>query len=309
MDGVLNSTAVTKDRGALCPPIADGRIDTRSVAAANREFDLSDRDFRRIVKKIYSEAGIVLGEQKRDMVIRRLSKRVRACQLSGFDRYMDKVESGDKVELEQFRNALTTNLTSFFREAHHFDRLKQYFAEHGSQRSYRIWSAASSTGEEPYSIAMTAVEHFRTERPPVRILCTDIDSEVVNTASQGIYTMERVESLSLERKQRFFLRGAGSNDGLVKVSPALQGFMQFRTMNLLAARGFDVEPGLDVIFLRNVMIYFDRETQLQLLKRMHSVLSPDGLLIVGHSENLFHASQYFRSTGQTVYKPTVGVAG
>lgn len=296
MDGVL-SPADGKKRGAERPPISASR-----TSPPNREFDLKDADFRRVSKKIYAEAGIVLGDQKRDMIIRRLSKRVRTLGLGSFREYMDRVENGDKAELVEFCNALTTNLTSFFREAHHFDRLKKYFAEHGDQKTYRIWSAASSTGEEPYSIAISAVEHFRTERPPVRILCTDIDTEVVNKAQGGVYPLERIDSLSLERRRRFFQKGTGANQGMARVNPALHGFMQFRTMNLMSPH-YDVKPGVDVIFLRNVMIYFDRDTQRQLLEKMHRVLSPHGLLIVGHSENLFHVNDIFKSEGQTVYSP------
>ncbi len=296
MDGVL-SPGTDQDRGATCPPISAGR-----PAPPHREFELKDADFRRVSKKIYAEAGIVLGDQKRDMIIRRLSKRVRELGLSGFREYMDRVESGDKAELVEFCNALTTNLTSFFREAHHFDRLKKYFAEHGDRKTYRIWSAASSTGEEPYSIAIAAVEHFGTERPPVRILCTDIDTEVVRKAQTGIYPLERIQPLSQERRRRFFQKGTGPNAGMARVNPALLGFMQFRTLNLMNAH-YDVKPGVDVIFLRNVMIYFDRDTQRQILTRMHRVLDPNGLLIVGHSENLFHVNDLFRSQGQTVYTP------
>lgn len=296
MDGVL-SPAQQQDSGGASPPTSSGLS-----IAPQREFELKDSDFKRVSSKIYAEAGIVLGKQKRDMIIRRLSKRVRALGLDSFRAYMDRVQAGDKDELVEFRNALTTNLTSFFREAHHFDRLKKYFAEHGDRKTYRIWSAACSTGEEPYSIAMSAVEHFRTERPPVRLLCTDIDTQVVATAQGGVYPLERIESLSLERRRKFFQKGAGSNAGMVRVNPALRGFMQFRTMNLMSDI-YDVKEGVDVVFLRNVMIYFDRDTQRHILERMQRILAPEGLLVVGHSENLFHVNDLFRSLGQTVYTP------
>lgn len=299
MDGVLSSArSHTTDRGAQRPPMS---TKTETAARANREFDLSTSDFRRVTRKIYEEAGIVLGEQKRDMIVRRLSKRIRARGLDSFRRYMDLVESGDPAELVEFRNALTTNLTSFFREAHHFDRLKAYFAEHGDQRTYRIWSAACSTGEEPYSVAISAVEHFQTERPPVQILCTDLDTEVVAKARQGVYTLERVTALEKARKRRFFQRGVGPNEGMVRVNPVLQGFMDFGTQNLLDD-SYLVKPGLDVIFLRNVMIYFDRDTQRHILERMAKLLRSDGMLIVGHSENLFHVADLFSPVGQTVYR-------
>lgn len=299
MDGVLSTVAShSKSRGGECPPVPSS---AENVALARREFELSTTDFRRVTRKIYEEAGIVLGEQKRDMVVRRLSKRIRACGLEGFRAYMDLVDSGDPAELVEFRNALTTNLTSFFREAHHFDRLKSYFTEHGDKRSYRIWSAACSTGEEPYSIAISAVEHFQTDRPPVHILCTDLDTEVVSKARAGVYTLERVTALESARKKKFFQRGVGPNDGMVRVNPLLQGFMEFGTQNLLADT-YSVKPGLDVIFLRNVMIYFDRDTQRHILERMARLLRAEGLLIVGHSENLFHVSDLFSPVGQTVYR-------
>ncbi len=296
MDGVL-SPAQQQDSGGVGPPISSGLS-----IAPQREFELKDSDFKRVSSTIYAEAGIVLGKQKRDMVIRRLSKRVRALGLGSFRAYMDHVEGGDKLELVEFCNALTTNLTSFFREAHHFDRLKKYFAEHGDRKTYRIWSAACSTGEEPYSIAMSAVEHFRTVRPPVRLLCTDIDTRVIATAKGGVYPLERIESLSLERRRKFFQKGSGSNAGMVRVNPDLGGFMQFRAMNLLSDI-YAVKQGVDVVFLRNVMIYFDRDTQRHILERMQRILAPEGLLVVGHSENLFHVNDLFRSLGQTVYTP------
>lgn len=300
MDGVL-SPAECRSSGGASPPISAGLS-----IQPQREFELKDAEFKRVSRKIYAEAGIVLGAQKRDMIIRRLSKRIRALGLDSFRAYMDLVEAGDKQELIEFRNALTTNLTSFFREAHHFDRLKKYFAEHGDRKTYRIWSAACSTGEEPYSIAMSAVEHFRTGRPPVRVLCTDIDTRVVGEAQAGVYPLERIEALSMERRRRFFQKGAGSNAGMVRVNPDLRGFMQFRTMNLMSDV-YDVKEGVDVVFLRNVMIYFDRETQRHILERMQRIIAPEGLLIVGHSENLFHVNDLFRSLGQTVYTPVARV--
>ncbi|MEN8719639.1 MAG: CheR family methyltransferase [Oceanococcaceae bacterium] len=298
MDRVLDSTPVAADADGSASPSTFSRPDVSS----HREFELKDTDFRRITRLIYAKAGIVLSEQKRDMVVRRLSKRIRHLNLRGFREYMDEVEKAESREIVEFCNALTTNLTAFFREPHHFDKLRSYFEEHGQGRTYRIWSAACSTGEEPYSIAMTAVEHFGQASPPLRLLCTDIDTDVVAKAASGVYDVERLASMTNERKTRFFQRGSGEYSGLVRVDPLLRSFMKFQRKNLLD-QTYDITSGVDVVFLRNVMIYFDRATQRHVLERMHRVLAPDGLLIVGHSENLFHASDLFKSSGQTVYSP------
>lgn len=265
-----------------------------------REFRFTDGDFARVREIIYRTAGIALGPAKRDLVYGRLARRLRARGLTSFGDYLRLVESGDSREQEAFVNALTTNLTSFFREPHHFPILADHLKGLGGRRPLSIWCCAASTGEEPYSIAMTVVEHFNTFTPPVRILATDIDTSVLDRAQQGIYRIDRLERLSREHQKRFFLRGEGKNAGLAKVKPELQKLVTFRRLNLLDTR-WPMRERFDAIFCRNVMIYFDKETQYGILKKFVPLLHPEGLLFAGHSESFHHAADLFQVRGKTVY--------
>lgn len=267
-----------------------------------REFHFTQADFDRIRKLIYDQAGISLAPVKQDMVYSRLARRLRALRLDTFADYIAVLESGDAEEWETFVNSLTTNLTSFFREAHHFDILRKHL-EATSHRPLRIWCSAASTGEEPYSLAITACETFGSLNPPVEILASDIDTNVLATGQRGVYPMERVERLSPERLQRFFLRGAGAQAGYARIRPELQRLIIFVRVNLLDVR-WPVREGLDAIFCRNVMIYFDKPTQYQILKRFVPLLRSEGLLFAGHSESFLHAADLFKSIGRTVYERT-----
>lgn len=264
-----------------------------------REFAFTDADFERIRKLIYDHAGIALSAIKRDMVYSRLVRRLRALGLPSFTHYLERLESGDVVEWETFVNSLTTNLTYFFREAHHFDVLAQHLRESG-RRPYRIWCSAASTGEEPYSLAMTACEVFGSLTPPVSIVASDIDTNVLNVAKGGIYGLDRVERLSPEQLHKFFLKGTGAREGYVQVRPELQTLITFQRINLLEPR-FPLEGMFDALFCRNVMIYFDKSTQRSVLTKFKPLLHSDGLLFAGHSESFLHAADLFRPLGKTVY--------
>lgn len=267
-----------------------------------REFHYTPADFERVRRTLHHRAGISLSESKSQMVYSRLSRRLRSLQLASFADYFAYLEQ-DQDEWQQFVNALTTNLTAFFRESHHFQSLQHYFQQQGrSGRKLRIWCSASSTGEEPYSIAITALESFAGSRPPVQIVASDIDTGVLNTAAQGIYPESRIEQLSSERRKRFFLRGKGDMAGQVRVRDELRELIEFRQINLLEG-AWGIEPGLDVIFCRNVMIYFDKPTQLKLLERMVGLLRPDGLFFAGHSESFAHAGHLVKLIGRTLYQP------
>lgn len=274
---------------------------TAGVAPAEREYRFTREDFDRVRALIHAHAGIALAASKEELVYSRLARRLRATGLRSFGEYLATLQS-DAAEWEAFVNALTTNLTSFFREAHHFPVLAGLLRDR-AQRPVRLWCAAASTGEEPYSMAITAIETLGAAAADnVHILATDIDTQVLAKASTGIYAQERVERLSAERLRRFFLRGTGANAGKVKVRPELRRMITLRRQNLLDARWESTGP-FDAIFCRNVLIYFDRPTQQRVLQRFAAVLAPDGLLFVGHSEALHHAANLFRLRGRTVYEP------
>ncbi|MBW3550301.1 MAG: chemotaxis protein CheR [Proteobacteria bacterium] len=275
----------------------------------DRAFAFDERDFRRICRLIHERAGIALGPHKRDMVYGRLARRLRAHGLERFCDYLDALEAGaldagDEDESQAFVNALTTNLTSFFREAYHFDDLIAHLRGAGpasASRPLTIWCCAASTGEEPYSLAIAACEAFGTQAPPVRILATDIDTNVLQTAARGVYSLERIAALSLERKQAFFQRGSGPNAELCRVRPALQSLVTFRPLNLLAD-DYRLRGGFTAVFCRNVMIYFDKPTQYQVLRRIAPLLGPEGLLFAGHSESFTHAHDLVVPCGRTTYR-------
>ena len=277
------------------------------MSERDREFHFTPADFERVRKLIYKHAGISLAPIKQDMVYSRLARRLRARKLSTFEEYLARLEQGDKDEWETFVNSLTTNLTAFFRESHHFDILKKQLQERTS-RPLRIWCSAASTGEEPYSLAITACEAFNSLTPPVEIVASDIDTNVLATASRGVYAMERVDRLPAARLQRFFLKGTGRQSGYVRVRPELQRLIQFMHVNLLDAR-WPVQGPLDALFCRNVMIYFDKPTQYQILKKFVPLLRDDGLMYAGHSESFLHAADLFRSLGRTVYERSDQPAG
>ncbi|MEW6313471.1 MAG: CheR family methyltransferase [Pseudomonadota bacterium] len=270
---------------------------------AIREFHFSTEDFERVRRLIYQHAGISLSSSKQEMVYSRLARRLRARKLRTFKEYLALLESNDATEWEAFTNSLTTNLTSFFREAHHFDLLAQHVGKIRNRTPITIWCSASSTGEEPYSLAMTMVDVFGSFTPPVRILATDLDTNVLETARHGVYALERLEKMPPEKVQRFFLKGSGNHAGQARVRDELRDLITFRRINLLDAT-WPVRGPLDAIFCRNVMIYFDKETQYRILKKFVPLLRPDGLLFAGHSENFYHATDLFRLRGKTVYELT-----
>ena len=245
---------------------------------------LSDAHFRRISQLIYQRAGIVLADHKRDMVYNRLVRRLRSLGLTDFGHYLNLLESNQHSgEWQAFINSLTTNLTAFFREAHHFPLL----ADHARRRSgeYRVWSAAASTGEEPYSIAMTLADTLGTVPGRWKVFASDIDTEVLEKARSGIYRHEELKNLTPQQLQRYFM---------------LANYVDFAPLNLLAKQ-YTVPGPFDAIFCRNVMIYFDQTTQQEILRRFVPLLKPDGLLFAGHSENFSHLERRFTLRGQTVY--------
>lgn len=266
-------------------------------------FPFTSDDFHHIRSLIYRLAGISLAPSKKDLVYSRLARRLRIRGVDSFSQYILLLEAGGELqEREEFINALTTNMTSFFREAHHFPILSQHLGTLPKAGPISIWTCASSSGEEPYSIAMTVVEHFKTFNPPVRILATDIDTNVLEKAKRGVYPIDQLKKLPSEQLKRFFLKGEGRNTGFAKVRPELQQMITFRRFNLLDEK-WGIHDKFDVIFCRNVMIYFDKNTQYEILKKMHPRMLPHSLFFAGHSESFHHAADLFKVCGKTVYSP------
>ncbi|MDX7988669.1 protein-glutamate O-methyltransferase CheR [Xenorhabdus sp. 12] len=261
---------------------------------------LSDAQFERICQFIYQRAGIVLAKNKREMVYNRLVRRLRVLGLDNFGQYLSILEHDiHSGEWELFINSLTTNLTAFFREAHHFPIL----AAHASRKNggtYRVWSAAASTGEEPYSIAMTLCDSLGHRSNRIKIIGSDIDTSVLEKARQGVYRLEELQTLSESQKKKYFFKGVGLFEGYARVRPVLTDLISFQHLNLLDS-DWALDEKFDAIFCRNVMIYFDKKTQERILRRFVNFLKPDGLLFAGHSENVTQISREFYLQGQTVY--------
>jgi chemotaxis protein methyltransferase CheR len=272
-----------------------------------KEFDFNARDFERVRGLIYKRAGISLADSKQEMVYSRLARRLRATGIDSFVKYLDDLEAGRLgEEWESFTNALTTNLTSFFREAHHFPLLAEHVKN--KREPLTIWCSAASTGEEPYSIAMTICEAFNTLTPNCQIIATDIDTNVLAHAENGVYTMDRLDKMTPERSRRFFLKGKGDREGMARVRPELRNMITFKQLNLLADN-WPVSGQFDVIFCRNVMIYFDKPTQRKILSRFVPLMKPDALLFAGHSENFLYVSESLKLRGKTVYELDDAAAG
>lgn len=273
-----------------------------SSPAVDPSLRFSQADFEQVRSLIYQRAGISLNAGKHAMVYSRLSRRLRETGQSTFTGYLQWLQASKgaagEAEWQEFVNCLTTNLTSFFREDHHFQALADDLRERAG-RHLRIWCSAASTGEEPYSIAMTVAETLGAQAQ-VSILASDIDTKVLATAQRGVYEADS-RGLSAERLLRHFMRGKGGNSGFIRIKPELARRVEFRPFNLMNQSWSLGEP-FDLIFCRNVMIYFDAATQRQVLQQMHSVLRPGGLLYVGHSENFTESRALFRLRGKTVYQ-------
>lgn len=266
---------------------------------------LSNKDFNFVCRYIYEKSGIVLNDSKREMVYRRFTRIIRDKGLESFSDYCHLLKANPEAEQSYFINAITTNLTSFFREQHHFNYLTEHelprLIKQGNKR-IRIWSSASSTGEEPYSIAITLMESLKSylRSWDVKILATDIDGNVLNTGKQGVYDHKRIEDIPEAFKRKYFSRGKGLNSSKVKVSQDLQQLITFKELNLM--NDWPMKGPFDVIFCRNVIIYFDKTTQMELFDRFYHLLAPNGLLILGHSENLGAYQKHFESVGRTIFR-------
>ena len=271
-----------------------------------REFAFGNEDFEALRGLVKQLTGIHLSDQKRELVYGRLARRLRALQLRSFAEYRDLLARDGGKEIAELCNAITTNLTAFFREPHHFEYLREkvllpIVADGSASRRLRIWSAGCSTGEEPYSIAMTILESIPDlPRWDIRILATDLDSDVLQRGQRGLYAAERVRGLSPERIARFFTQRQEKDGAHYQVAAELAGLITFKQLNLM--HPLPMKGPLHAIFCRNVVIYFDKDTQRDLFARISQLQRPDDLLFLGHSESLFKVSDAYALIGKTIHK-------
>ncbi len=269
---------------------------------------LGDAEFEYFRNVVYRESGIRLTELKKALVQARLIKRIRQLKLSGFEEYCEYVQQHYHDELENLINCITTNKTDFFRENRHFEFMKEHLIPlwcEKKKRRIRIWSAGCSTGEEPYSIAITMREYFpNIDSADVKILATDIDTDVLEKGKKGVYSLEAIADVPLPMAKKYFLRGSGDNKGFFKIKDSVKNLIYFRRLNLLDET-YPMKGKFDLIFCRNVIIYFDKETQRKLFDRMFDFLSDDGFLFLGHSETLTGLTSRFALVANSIYRKVV----
>ena len=271
------------------------------MSAVEKEFTMREEDFDFLADLAYSTSGIVLGEHKKELLYSRIARRIRALKLTSFSDYCSYIQSHQEQELSNFLNSITTNLTSFFRESHHFEFLAKElvpeFKKRSSSQPIRVWSSASSTGQEPYSIAITLYKHLNASHKNVKILATDLDSNVLNKGRSGEYSLDEIEQMPRDYL-RYFERNERAGVGRVKQD--IRDMIQFNRLNLLGP--WPIKVQFDVVFCRNVVIYFNKETQKQLFTRLADQIVNGGYLIIGHSESLVSMEKRFRSCGRTIYQ-------
>jgi chemotaxis protein methyltransferase CheR len=275
-----------------------------AVQEKEREFKFTVDDFNFLRKLSNEHSGIQVPDERFDMFYSRLSKRVRKLGLNNFKEYCQYLMHNSDDEFTEFINAITTNLTAFFRENHHFEYLRdvvipEVLIRNKISRQIKIWSAGCSTGEEPYSLAITLKENVPTDWD-IKILATDLDTNVLQTALEGVYTEDRISGISEERLKRWFMRGKSAQLGQVKVRSEIQQLIQFKQLNLM--KEWPMKCHFDFIFCRNVLIYFDRETKTMLASRYAEMLSSQSWLFIGHSESLNQLSSDFSLVACTTYR-------
>jgi chemotaxis protein methyltransferase CheR len=267
-------------------------------------WEIGEEEFEFFRGVVHSESGIKLTDMKKALVQARLTKRIRELKLGGFRDYYEYMKSNYSSELTNLINCITTNKTDFFREHKHFDYMRNAVLpefEMAGKKKLRIWSAGCSTGEEAYSIAITLLEHYKNSMPDIRILASDIDTQVLDKAEAGVYRAETLSDVDISILKKYFCRGRGENKNLFKVKDSAKSLIRFRWINLLDA-AYPMKNKFDMIFCRNVIIYFDRDFQQKLFERLHSYLSDDGYLFMGHSETLTGLSSKFTSAGNSIYR-------
>lgn len=298
--GVNRVTTAAGQTAASLEPTAAGGL--------GREFPFTDRDFECLREFVAKASGIRLSEAKRELLYSRLTRRLRALGLKSFAEYCALLRADESgAELENLVNAVTTNLTAFFRERHHFDYLRESLLPtlvraRAASRRLRLWSAGCSTGAEPYSLAMTVSAVLPPEHGwDVQILATDIDSEVLARAAEGIYALNEIEAVPPEWRRRWWLRGKGSKAGYARIKDELRALVHFRRHNLLEFP-WPMKGPFDIVFCRNVVIYFDKADQRRVFDGFAEMLAPDGHLFIGHAETLYKVCDRFEPLGQTIYR-------
>jgi len=269
--------------------------------------DISSDELSEVIVLIKSITGITMNDSKRQLIMRRLNGRLKALKLDSYREYIDLLRGGDASESMEFSNAVTTNLTSFFREIHHFEFLTEKILpeiirkKSATDKKLRIWSAGCSTGEEPYSIAMTLSNMIRDfNQWDVKILATDIDSKVLQTSKDGKYDLQRVEKIPKKFLHRWFNHSSKNKDGIYTACSDLKSLIQFNRLNLMEQ--WPMKGQFDVVFCRNVIIYFDKDTQRKLVDRYADIVADGGYLMLGHSETLLNVSTRFKLIGKTIYR-------
>jgi chemotaxis protein methyltransferase CheR len=266
--------------------------------------EISDREYKLFCDFIYGHSGIRLHEGKKEMVKARVGKQMRIRKLSTFKEYFELVQKdGSGLELVKLLDAISTNLTYFFRESKHFNYLEEMIStelNNGGAKKVRIWSAGCSTGEEAYTLAMIFMEHMKTPKVDWQILATDLSTKVLNDAIKGVYTREKVQSVPQDLLRKYFQKGVNSHTGFYKIKQELHDHIRFARLNLMEP--FPFKGPFDLIFCRNVMIYFDRGTQEDLANRFYTVLKPGGLFFVGHSESLLGINHKLKYLSPSIYK-------
>ncbi len=265
---------------------------------------MDQRTFEQFQKLVYEKSGISLGPQKVALVAARVGKRMRALNIEDYEAYLAFVKQDEKGnELVQLLDAISTNVTSFYREAAHFDLLADLLAEwrKQGQSRFRIWCAASSTGEEPYCLAMTALEAFQGGNVDLKILATDISTRVLDIARKGAYPANKTERIPERLLVKYFHPPARGGEAVYTVKPELRRLISFNRINL-STPPFPMKGPMDVVFCRNVMIYFDHVVRTRLVMEIHRLLRPGGYLMVGHSESLTGLNAPFKSMQPAVYK-------
>lgn len=271
-----------------------------------KKISLSDAEFEKLRDLVFKVSGISLAETKKELVVSRFTKRVKALKLQNFSEYYDLLVSPSGFsEVQNFINSITTNKTDFFREAHHFDFLVNTFIPQvisSGRRIVRIWSAACSTGEEPYTIAMVMAKHLvEPYNIPVKILATDIDTSVLKTAVRGVYESGVLNTVPEEYMKKYFLRGKGESLGLFKIKDDVRQMVTFKQLNFIAPE-YPVTSTFDIIFCRNVIIYFNPETKRMVVNRLFRYLNDGGYIMMGHSETLFNMIDGLVYLKNTIYQ-------